>query len=431
MSYDPRGQRRLPRRCDVPAPGMRPEPTIVRAILGAAVGAASPILRARPQFTCCKIRGRDRLMARARQRLLPNSIDLTFYSRSATTLSQSGIGRSSGPPHLFRYRAETNDRRDHTCHRSARLPCPLSRGDVARPEIQIRLDRTPMERTLDGPPIMAREASLSRYLMMWAESDDRYCGLPFFILRGFRHRFFFIRHDSGLQSLADLRGRRVGITAWFDTGNTWTKAMLHDAGVPVADIDWVLGSLDNGSQLQPEHPKDPPLPLNVSRTERTATLMRELQAGRLDALVAPLPPAGLRQQLGVRRLIVDYRTAEEDYFRRTSIYPACHIVILDRRLARDHPGLLLGLFDVLVDSWETLIANAFLYADAAPWILPALEEATETLGPDWRQHGLDTPANRQMLKMLADEQVRQGHVARRADPLTAFADYAAALASRR
>jgi 4,5-dihydroxyphthalate decarboxylase len=309
---------------------------------------------------------------------------------------------------------------------------PLARGEVTRPGQRVRLDhRTPMDRTLNGAAMPASEASLSRYLMMQARGDERYCGLPFFILRGFRHRFFFVRHDSELRSLPDLRGRRVGITAWFDTGNTWTKAMLHDAGVAVGDLEWVLGPLEPGRELKLRHQQEPTLPTNVSTIEPGQTLITELHAGRLNAIVAPLPPATLGQHSGVRRLIVNYRPAEEEYFRRTSIYPACHIVVVDRRLVRDQPGLLLGIFDILVASWETWIAHGFLYPDGAPWVLPALEEAAEVLGPAWRQHGLETPANRLMLQTLADEQVRQGHMARWADPLAAFEHYAAQLANRR
>jgi len=308
---------------------------------------------------------------------------------------------------------------------------PLARGEVSVPGLRVRLDHaTPMDATPDDAARQASEASLSRYLMMRARGDTRYSGLPFFILRGFRHRFFFTTPDSELRSLPDLRGRLVGITAWFDTGNTWTKAMLTDAGVGVGELDWVLGPLDTASPLKPRQPDEPPLPPNVGVLPPGRSLVGELAAGRIDALVAPRPPDELGRPGGVRRLIEDYPAAEADYFRRTGVYPACHIVVLDRRLAADRPGLLLGLHDALAGSWAAWCARAFWYADAAPWVLTALEDGARLLGPDWQQHGLAAPANRQMLQVLADEQVSQGHVGNRTDPLAAFEDYTAALAGR-
>jgi 4,5-dihydroxyphthalate decarboxylase len=307
---------------------------------------------------------------------------------------------------------------------------PLARGEVVGRGLQVSLDhRTAIDRTFDGDPLPASEASLSRYLMMRANGDDRYCGLPFFMYRGFRHRFFFVRHDSHLHALPDLRGLRVGITAWFETGNTWTKALLHDAGLAVDNLEWVLGPLDEHSMLKPQRPGEPSLPPYVNTMAPGSTLIGDLRAGRLDAVVAAFPPTQLGQQAGVRRLFANYREAEHDYFRRTSIYPAGHIVVVDRRLVVGNPGLLLGIFGALTESWDAWIARGFLYADAAPWVLPALEEGIEVLGPGWQQHGLETAANQRMLQVLADEQLRQGHISRPADPLAAFEDYSAALAA--
>ena len=77
------------------------------------------------------------------------------------------------------------------------------------------------------------ETSFSRYVRARAAGDDRVIALPLFLMRGFRHRCIIVRRDIDRRDAADLKGARIGLTGWPDSGNTWTRAILREAGVGV------------------------------------------------------------------------------------------------------------------------------------------------------------------------------------------------------
>jgi 4,5-dihydroxyphthalate decarboxylase len=112
---------------------------------------------------------------------------------------------------------------DHTC--------PLLLGDVPTPGVRLTIDHR-AALTLQFPDgLDVAEVSFNRYTLARARGDDTLVGLPAFVLQGFRHRNFFVRADSALTSLAQLRGRRVGTNSWPDTGTMWARAAMRDAGV--------------------------------------------------------------------------------------------------------------------------------------------------------------------------------------------------------
>src|SRR3712207_7673028 len=91
-----------------------------------------------------------------------------------------------------------------------------------------------LERIYDDPEVDIGEASFARYISRIAEGDRSVVALPAFVVRSFRHRAIYARRGSGL-SVADLRGKTIGISEWRATGNTWTRAVLSDAGVRTQD----------------------------------------------------------------------------------------------------------------------------------------------------------------------------------------------------
>lgn len=141
---------------------------------------------------------------------------------------------------------------------------PLACGDVVADGIALRLDRrTPMARVLADPGIEAGELSLSHYLIRTAAGDRTFVGVPVFAYRAFRHRCFFVRRGSTLETLPDLEGRRVGTNSYPDTGNTWSRAALREAGVRLERIDWTYGPIDDASGA--------PAPLPALRFRQTCT----------------------------------------------------------------------------------------------------------------------------------------------------------------
>src|SRR4029077_5195440 len=76
----------------------------------------------------------------------------------------------------------------------------------------------------------------------------------------------------------------------------------------------------------------------------TETLSEHLDSGRIDGLISALAPSCFGRNPVVQRLFPDYRAAEEEYFRRTGIFPIMHLVGIRRSLVEAHPWLAVNTY---------------------------------------------------------------------------------------
>jgi 4,5-dihydroxyphthalate decarboxylase len=306
---------------------------------------------------------------------------------------------------------------------AARHDClgPIERGQVTAPGIEVEIDRT---HTIASVPEMmfdASEISLSRYLMMVDKGDTRYVGLPFFIMRGFRQRAILCRTDSDMTRLTDLRGRRVGVSSWADTGYTWTRAAITGAGVALSEISWVSSPSKRGT--------DPDVPSHVEVVDKPVLQM--LLDGELDAILAADIPAGyVGAGSPIRRVVQDYQPVEYEYFSRTGVYPGFHAVVLDRAHLQADPSILVKLYDLLVTSWNSWQASARAFTDLGPFLQSSIESTAHLLGSGWQQHGIESSSNRRMLEAMNSAQITQGLATRQLDATEMFPDFAAAMAEK-
>ena len=114
---------------------------------------------------------------------------------------------------------------------------PLVCGDLAVAGIDLTVDRSDdMDTPKADQSIHAVELSFSRYLIDFAEGNFDFVGIPVFVCRSFRHRCFFVKKGSEIQSFKDLEGKLV-VTDFFPaTGNTWSRASMREQGVSLDKI---------------------------------------------------------------------------------------------------------------------------------------------------------------------------------------------------
>lgn len=300
---------------------------------------------------------------------------------------------------------------------------PLACGDIAVKDVVINLDRkTPFIAARDDPSVHAVEHSFSQFLIRRAAGDRTFVGLPIFPMRAFRHRCFFVRRASGMHDLTDLRGKRVGTNGWPDTGNTWSRAALREQGVPLDQIEWWVGPVDDPAYDSTGHRPAVALPPNVHRVEGGTTLVGMLLAGKLDAIMCPWPPQHFYEhESPIVRLIPDYRRVERAYLQRVGIYPAHHIIAVRRDVVEQYPHAVRSLYQALDRSRLVWQARRRRFTDTTPWLLAEIEEASQLLGEDWQPNGVE--ANRAMIAALCEEEFAQGLVAVRIDPRTVFAEF--------
>ena len=302
--------------------------------------------------------------------------------------------------------------------------CPMHLGDVPTPGIRLKIDRhSPL--TLVFPDgVDVAEVSFNRYVGGYARGDESLVGMPAFILRGFRHRNFFVSRDSKLTKLSDLKGKRVGTNSWPDTGTMWARIAMVDAGVGVEDVQWVLGTLDPKNPSKPPSPNDAQPPKGARFLTGSETLLDELAAGRIDCVTTAKAPSEVFKKGGeIRRLVENYPEVEADYHRRTGIYPGFHIVAARRSFAEKHPQAMRTIYEAMQKSWTIWEDKVKWFAEDSPWAMREMEHLCNEFAGD-AAFGM-SPANRKMVETICREQHAQGLVAKAAEPRRLFADFEA------
>ncbi len=159
--------------------------------------------------------------------------------------------------------------------------------------------------------------------------------LPIFLTRRLEHGSIFYHTRSGIQSPADLAGRRVGVRSYTFTPGVWVRGILQRAyGLELNRVSWVITG--------DEHVAEYTAPSNVVSAPANSDLESMLRAGDIDAAI------GLRdvEDPDIRPLIAEPEQAAIDYYKQTGIYPISHIMVVKDALLRAHPWLAETLCDL-------------------------------------------------------------------------------------
>ncbi len=260
-------------------------------------------------------------------------------------------------------------------------------------------------RIWDEPELDVAETSFSAYVRARAEGDHSITGLPIFVMRGFRQRCILVLTDSTLQTPADLSGRRVGLTGWPDSGNTWTRELLTNEGVDLDTIDWFLGPLTPDAP-QFDRTDGVEVGPNVHTLEPGDGLTTALESRRLDAIMTPFMPPGYYTKGILRTLQRDSQAAEEDYFRQRRYIPGMHLITVRTELLEEQPDLAQGLMDAFE---AAKVANAMVrnkLQDAFPWHDQELARSVAVFGSDWLPYGW--PGDQPMVNDFQAALISQG-----------------------
>lgn len=257
-------------------------------------------------------------------------------------------------------------------------------------------------RMLKNEAFDACEMSLSHYFRHRPAGQFPFVAIPVFPLRKFRHSFIAINANSGVREPQDLNGRRIGVMEYSQTAAVWIRGILHDEyGVNPESIRWFTGGVNT-----PGHPEalqfKPDSAVSIEYVGDTRTLNEMLVGGDLDAVVGARRPKALGRVPHVRRLFEDYRRVEQEYFRKTRIFPIMHCIVLREELYRQKPWVAESLFKACVASRD--MGWAAMHDDGntrlmLPWLADDIEELTALCGGDPWWYGVEP--NRHVLEVLA------------------------------
>jgi 4,5-dihydroxyphthalate decarboxylase len=261
----------------------------------------------------------------------------------------------------------------------------------------------------------ASEMSGTAYIIERSRPNPRFIAIPVFTSRVFRHNAIYVHADSGLTEPQQLRGRRVGLPEYNLTACVWMRGLLqHEYGVHPREVHWLVGGQEQPGRKERAEVKLP-ADVRVEPIPPNETLNAMLERGELDALMAPRIPRPFAEgSPHVRRLFADPWSVEEDYYRRTRIFPIMHLIVIRRDVHEAHPFVAQSLYDALCDSRDRALAlmkerGALRYM--LPWLPADMDEIDDVFGGDPWPYGVE--ANRPTLEALVQYMVEQHFIARR------------------
>lgn len=266
------------------------------------------------------------------------------------------------------------------------------------------------------------ELSTSSHILTTARGDAPYVAVPAFVSRLFRHSSFYVRTDR-IRKPEDLRGKSIGVTEYQQTAGLWARGLLsEDYGVMANEIRWRSGGLEKPGAGE-RTPITLPEGFDVQPIPPGRALSEMLEKGDLDALiVARAPSCFLKQAPNVGRLWPDFRTAEEDYYRRTGLFPIMHLVGIRRSLVEQHRWLAPNVLRAFVQAKKLAleqIEDVGISRASLPWLPSDVASAKAVMGADFWPYGY--PANRKAIECMLRWSREQGLSHRVIQPEELFA----------
>lgn len=259
------------------------------------------------------------------------------------------------------------------------------------------------------------EIGLHPFMLAYANDNFRdYLLLPIFPIRLFRHKSIFIRTDRGIDKPQDLKGKKVATAGYSSTSLTWIRGILQDEyGIKPEDLQWVISRKDSSAEAAGKVSKQEsmlPSKVPVQHGPEGVDESELLDSGAVDACFhAAEPRAFTMRSPNIGRLFSDYRSAEQDYFRKTGIFPIMHAVAIKKELVQQNSEIIPAVFTAYSQSkqaaYDYLAGLAFI-KDILPWVAHEFEETKKLMGENYFAYGVE--ANRRSLEALFKYSYEQG-----------------------
>jgi len=115
----------------------------------------------------------------------------------------------------------------------------------------------------------------------------------------------------------------------------------------------------------------------------------------------------------LKRLIPDFRTVEQEYYKRTKIFPIMHLVVIRREVHEKHPFVAKSLYKALNAAKDHALAKMRPLGTLRymlPWMTADLDEIDAVFGGDPWPYGVEP--NRPTLEALVRYMADQGLIAK-------------------
>jgi 4,5-dihydroxyphthalate decarboxylase len=258
------------------------------------------------------------------------------------------------------------------------------------------------------------EMSMSSLLIYAARGGRDWIGIPVFTTRRFFHTGMWVRKDRGIETPADLKGKKLGVPEYQQTAALWGRGVLqHEFGVSPTEIEWHMERTEEVSHGGATGFKPPP-GVTLHRIPPEKSIGSMLVSGELDGALHYIVDTNLVDRSRIRledrpevkRLFPDPAAEGRRYFAKTGIYPVNHGMVVRRTIAEKHPWVVLNIYNAFRDAkdrWLAQVSKA-VEAHATTGLLPP--EAAAALKRDPYPYGVR--GNRKVLETIAAYSHEQG-----------------------
>ena len=248
----------------------------------------------------------------------------------------------------------------------------------------------------------ASEMSFGKVVSILSQPSPDIIAIPVFPSRVFRHSAIYTK----LKSPKDLEGKRVGIPEWAQTAGIYVRGLLqHEYGVDLRRIDWVQAGVREPGREEKVELKLPP---GIRITPQPGkTLAGMLASGELDAVISARDPGG-------PRMFSDYTGLELEYFRKTSIFPIMHVVVLRREVYERDRWIAMNLFKAFEEAKrvsQARLTEIGISHIPMPWVAEYARRWRGVAGEDFWPYGIEP--NRPTLEAFVQYAFEQGVATRR------------------
>jgi 4,5-dihydroxyphthalate decarboxylase len=254
------------------------------------------------------------------------------------------------------------------------------------------------------------EMSFSTYMLALSQGEFPYRAIPIFLSRVFPHGSIYVRADAGIRAPRDLRGRLVGVPSYHFTRGLVVRGMLQDEyGIKPSDLRWRIGGVDRPEDYSYVAKPSPP-GVEVEFIAAGRHLSGEMVEGRIDAIISYRDPWLLLDgDPVISRLFGDFRATEQDWYRRTQVFPAMHLVGIRASLLREHPDLAMRVCRAFEEAKAACLPR-LLDLDSLkvtlPWLVAETRATIALMGRDFWPYGV--AKNLRMIETLARWSFEQG-----------------------
>jgi 4,5-dihydroxyphthalate decarboxylase len=265
------------------------------------------------------------------------------------------------------------------------------------------------------------ELSFAKFMAQVTRADSDIIGLPVVCSRLFRFSSFYVNKKSGIAGPKDLKGKKVGSPEWAHTAAVYMRGWLNDEhGVRLRDVHWVQAGANEAGRIEKVELS---LPAGVTLTRLSDRSLSELlAAGEIDcALIARPPNCFLHGHPDVVRLFPDFWAMEEDYYRRTKVWPIMHIIAIQKHVLDANPWVARNLLNAFEESKRRSIERILDPAVSrypVAWLPAYARKMRELFGNDLFPYGIEE--NRPTLEQFLRYTHEQGIAHRRALPEEIF-----------